>query len=86
MIIGSPLLLKEGKVVEIRCQLCKNSNQPTCQVAAILRGGATLGELCTEPKLKVLLRCFLLTDREVLNQVSRLFLGIFSSLKLNPYR
>ena len=31
-----------------------------------------IGEVCTEPNLKVLLRCFLSKDKDVLNQVSHL--------------
>ena len=39
----------------------------------ILRRDAT-GEVCTEPNLKVLLRCFLSKDKDVLDQVSNLSL------------
>ena len=30
-----------------------------------------IGELCTEPRLKVLIKCYLSKDKEVLNQVEK---------------
>ena len=44
----------------------------------VLRRGA-IGEVCTEPNLKVLLRCFLSQDKDVLNQVSKFFDWLFQS-------
>ena len=38
-----------------------------------MRRGGT-GELCTEPRLKVIIKCYLSKDKEVLNQVEERFL------------
>ena len=43
------------------------------KVENILRRGG-IGELCTEPRLKVLIKCYLSKDKEVLNQVEKRFL------------
>ena len=52
------------------------------KVGEVLRRGA-IGEVCTEPNLKVLLRCFLSKDKDVLNQVSKLFDWLFSKQNIS---
>ena len=49
------------------CNFMQHSNIGL-KVGEILRRGA-VGGVCTEPNLKVLLKCFLSKDKDVLNQV-----------------
>ena len=46
------------------------------------RGG--IGELCTEPRLKVLIKCYLLKDKEVLNQVEKRILILAIKINVGP--